>query len=77
MKQSFIGLLLFLFFGMHTLEAKDTKFQSSYQLIERILPGKSNQFNIENLKRKDKKEAFELSSKKGKIVIKGTNELSI
>ncbi len=77
MKQSYIGLLLFLFFGMHTLEAKDTKFQSSYQLIERILPGKSNQFSIKNLKRKDKKEAFELSGKKGKIVIKGTNELAI
>lgn len=75
MKKIFTGLF-FLFIGFGLCNAKTVEHQNIYQLIERILPGKSSQFLIESLENKDGKEIFELSGKGGKIVIKGTNELA-
>lgn len=70
-------LFLFLFLGLTPCKATGHKHQNSYDLINRILPGKSPLFVIEDLKERDNQEAFELSSKNGKIIIKGTDELSI
>lgn len=75
MKKIFTGLF-FLFIGFGVCNAKTVEHQNIYQLIERILPGKSSQFLIESLENKDGKEIFELSGKGGKIVIKGSNELA-
>ncbi|NLF41930.1 MAG: alpha-N-acetylglucosaminidase, partial [Bacteroidales bacterium] len=75
MKKIFTGLF-FLFIGFGLCNAKTVEHQNIYQLIERILPGKSSQFLIESLENKDGKEIFELSGKGGKVVIKGTNELA-
>lgn len=69
--------ILFLFIGFNSCNTKDLKHQNTYQLIERILPGKSSQFIIEDLTEEDGKEAFVLSSKGEKIKIKGTNDLAI
>ncbi len=77
MKYLSMGFLVFLFFGFNSCKTNELKHQISYQLIERILPGKSSQFIIGDLNKEDNKEAFELSSKNSKIIIKGTNELAI
>ena len=77
MKYLSIGFLLLLSFGLNSCKTEDLKHQNSYQLIERILPEKSSQFIIEDLQKADNIEAFELSSKSNKIIIKGTNELTI
>ena len=77
MKYLSIGFLLLLSFGLNSCKTEDLKHQNSYQLIERILPEKSSQFIIEDLQKADNIEAFELSSKSNKIIIKGTNELAI
>jgi alpha-N-acetylglucosaminidase len=72
-----VGLLFFFFLGVNPSKAAELKHQNSYRLIDRILPGKSSLFVIGDLPVKAGKEAFELSSKDGKVVIKGTNELAI
>ena len=77
MKHVLLGFLLILAFGLYSCKTEESKHQSSYQLIERMLPGKSSQFIIGDLSRDDDKEAFELSSKNGKIIINGTHELAI
>ena len=77
MKYTSLFLLLFLFFGLKPVKANEPERQSIYQLIERILPGKSSQFVIGDLKAAGNTEAFELSGKKGKIIINGTGELAI
>lgn len=48
-----------------------------YQLIERILPGKTAQFELHIVPNSVGKEHFEIESKKGKIVIHGTNNLAL
>jgi alpha-N-acetylglucosaminidase len=77
MKYKSIVLLLFLFIGMSPGKASEAKHESSYGLIERILPGKSSKFVIGDLKANGSNEAFELSGANGKIVIKGTDDLAI
>jgi alpha-N-acetylglucosaminidase len=77
MKILSIGLILFLLFGLNSCQTNDSKHQNIYQLIERILPGKSSQFIIVDLEKQDGGECFELSSKGGKIIIKGTNHPAI
>lgn len=77
MKYLTLGFLLFLFMGHNSCKANELIPQNIYQLIDRILPGKSSQFIISDLKKEGNQEAFELSSYKGKIIIKGTNELAI
>lgn len=65
---------LFVLIGLNSCSPDNVKHKNIYQLIERILPGKSSQFIIEDLKQHDGNESFELSSKDGKIIIKGTND---
>ena len=48
-----------------------------YQLIERLLPRKAAQFEIKIVPNSQGKEYFEMESQKGKIIINGTNNLSI
>jgi alpha-N-acetylglucosaminidase len=81
MKNLLIGgcflLLLFGCTGDKTKEIEHTGHQNIYRLIERILPGKSSHFAVEDLDMEEGKEVFELSGKDGKIVLKGTNDLAI
>ncbi len=62
---------------LNSCDQKPIKHQNIYQLIERILPGKSSHFIVKDLKSNNGTEAFQLSSKDGKIVIKGTNDIAL
>lgn len=75
-----MAFLFTLFIGVNscgTNKMNNQKHQNIYQLIERILPGKSAQFVIDDLTNQDNKEAFELSSKDGKIILRGTSDLAL
>lgn len=76
MKKLLPGLILILF-SLTACEPEPKDHQNIYALIERILPGKSSQFIVETLPSEGIEEAFTLSSKKNKIVIRGTNELAM
>ncbi|MDP4281612.1 MAG: alpha-N-acetylglucosaminidase [Bacteroidota bacterium] len=77
MKPLFSVIVMFLLWGFNTVTANESKHQITYQLINRILPGKASQFILEDLSKNGNKEVFELSGKNGKIVIKGTSELAL
>jgi len=77
MKYLLLGLLVFTLAFSSCKNEMASQHQNIYQLIERILPGKSSQFIIEELDKPANKEIFELSSKKGKIIIKGTNDMAL
>jgi len=64
-----LNVLLFLTIVISSCKADISKHPAMYQLIERILPGKSSEFVIEDLDVKDGKDAFELSSNNRKITI--------
>lgn len=55
----------------------NTQTSEVYALIERILPGNSNSFIIETIADKKGVDSFYLASQDDKILIKGTNALSI
>jgi len=71
------GIILVLLIGLNSCKTHELKHQNVYQLIERILPGKSSFFIIEDLSVENNRESFVLSSKEGKIIIKGTSDLAI
>ena len=48
-----------------------------YILIERVIPGYSNQFILESIPQENNKDVFEIASKNGKILLKGNNGVSI
>lgn len=77
MKHLSTAILLVFLLGIHTGNAEEVKHQSTYELINRILPGKATQFILEDLTQRNDNDAFELTGKNGKIVIRGTNELAI
>lgn len=77
MKYLSLVCLFLLLAGQLPVKADGSKHESTYNLIDRILPGKSSCFILGNLKNKDDREAFELTSANGKIVINGTSELAI
>lgn len=77
MKHLSKAILLVFLLGIHTGNAEEVKHQSTYELINRILPGKATQFILEDLTQRNDNDAFELTGKNGKIVIRGTNELAI
>ncbi|MDN3583098.1 alpha-N-acetylglucosaminidase [Mucilaginibacter flavus] len=51
--------------------------QASISFINRVIPGKAGAFVIEAIPQENGKDVFELSSKDGKIVLRGNNGLSI
>ena len=46
-------------------------------LIERILPGKSNNFILETITAENNQEVFELESRNGKIVLRGSSSIAL
>lgn len=77
MKYFSTAILLLLFLGLNSVRANDINLKSSYQLIERILPGKSSHFVLGELKTEAGKEAFEIRGENGKIIINGSSVLAI
>jgi alpha-N-acetylglucosaminidase len=51
--------------------------QASISFINRVIPGKAGAFVIEAIPQENGKDVFELSSKDGKIILRGNNGLSI
>ncbi|MEP6611275.1 MAG: alpha-N-acetylglucosaminidase [Mucilaginibacter sp.] len=49
---------------------------ASYALIKRVIPQRASAFVVEQLPVKDK-DAFEIESRKGKIILRGTNGVSV
>lgn len=76
MRQASMGFLVLLII-LGACTTNPTQHQSSQQLIERILPGKSSGFILEDLPGKTGKDVFELGSRDGKILIRGTNDLAM
>lgn len=77
MKRSFAYLFLFSILLILSNRSYGQTTEPIYQLIERVLPGKTAQFELQIIPNSLGKEYFEIESKKGKIVIHGTNNLSI
>lgn len=77
MKLVRLFVLLFLPIGLGSFKTDNEKHRNSYQLIERILPGKSSQFIMEELQRKGGEECFYVTGKEGKILIQGTGALAL
>ncbi|MDD2426198.1 MAG: alpha-N-acetylglucosaminidase N-terminal domain-containing protein [Bacteroidales bacterium] len=46
-------------------------------LIERIVPGKSDNFILETITAENNQEVFELESRNGKIVLRGSSSLAL
>lgn len=46
-------------------------------LIERVIPGYGNQFVLETISQENGKDVFEISTKNGKILLKGNNGVSL
>jgi len=76
MKKLLMALLL-LTIGISSCKKDISKHSDIYQLIDRILPGKTSEFVIEDIATKNGKEVFELSSKEEKIIIKGSSKLAM
>ncbi|MDB4919699.1 alpha-N-acetylglucosaminidase [Mucilaginibacter sp.] len=61
-------------FGLNAYAQVDQK--ASRDFIERVIPGRSASFLVEAINRDNGKDAFELNSRDGKIVLRGNNGLS-
>ena len=72
-----ILILIFLFFGCYQKEKKQQNLESSYALLNRILPNEASQFEFDIIPSKDNKDIFEVSSSNSKIIIKGNTPVSI
>lgn len=68
-------VLVVMAFGLKVNAQVDPK--TLYAFIERVIPGKSSSFAIEAIPQQNGKDVFELSSKNGKIVLRGNNGLSV
>ena len=51
--------------------------QAVYDLIERVTPGYSPQFQLELIKPGDGSDEFEITSRKGKVVLRGTSPVAL
>lgn len=51
--------------------------QAVYDLIERVTPGYSPQFQLELIKPADGSDEFEITSRKGKVVLRGTSPVAL
>lgn len=78
-KYTLVTLIMFLFIGCGADKKGHTSSETaSYNLLQRLLPNYKNKFSFEEIKdSSDRKDVFEISSKNGKIVIKGKNAVSM
>ncbi|ASU36370.1 alpha-N-acetylglucosaminidase [Mucilaginibacter xinganensis] len=62
-------------FGLNAYAQVDQK--ASHDFIERVIPGRSASFIVEAISQDNGKDAFELDSRDGKIILRGSNGLSV
>lgn len=79
LKQSILVILFSFFFFQHGFSQNNSggNAQAVYDLIERILPGKSGNFIVELTSPSNEKDIFEIESANGKIVLRGNNGISV
>ncbi|MCL3779911.1 alpha-N-acetylglucosaminidase [Prolixibacteraceae bacterium JC049] len=70
-------LLLFLWSCSSKEVYKDQRLIAANDLIERVIPGYSEQFKLMLIDAQEGKDYFEISSEKGKITLKGNNSVAI
>lgn len=71
-------LLSLLFVAISTTGyAANSPTKAIYQLIERVTPGYGKQFKLELIQSVDGKDAYEIDSQKGKIVLRGNNAVAL
>lgn len=58
-------------------KAPETNKEVVYDLIQRIIPSKADQFEIAFIPKEDDKDLFEIESVNGKIVLRGNNGIYI
>ena len=76
MNRSFLCLLsLFFLFALNGFSQVNK--QAVQELIKRITMERSGYFLVEEIKKQNGKDVFELESKKGKIILRGSNGLSV
>lgn len=68
-----------LFFVMSLVSCVKTplEVEATYALIERVTPGYGEQFVLELIESSDGKDLYEVSSKNGKILLRGNNAVSL
>ena len=57
--------------------AASSPIQAVYDLIERVTPGYSPQFQLELIKPVDGNDMFEIASRKGKVLLRGTSQVAL
>jgi alpha-N-acetylglucosaminidase len=72
----FVGAAATLVCHALEIQAADAS-ESARALIERIAPGRADEFVVETIPAADGKDVFELESKDGRIVLRGNNGVSI
>lgn len=55
----------------------EPQIQAAYDLIERVTPGYSKQFQLELIEPVDGQDAYEIASANGKVVLRGNNTVSL
>lgn len=73
----YASLVISLFTLINCSEKREYEYGSVYQLIERTLPGQSDNFILEPLSDENFRDAFVVSSKNDKVIIQGTDNLSL
>lgn len=76
MKGLFLGLFS-IFFVFSNKGFSQVNKQATQEFIKRIVKDKSGYFLVEEIKKDSEKDAFELESKKGKIILRGSNGVSV
>jgi len=59
------------------LSVAQTVEQTSYALINRVIPGKANWFKVQQIASKTGKDYFEIESRNGKIELRGNNGVAV
>ncbi len=70
-------LLFFVFTFCLFVPLQATVVSESVQLIQRVLPGHSNDFIVQQIPSENGKDVFEIESKNGKIILRGNNGVSV
>lgn len=77
MKTVWAGLLFFMACTLSAGKAKEPQVKAAYDLIERVTPGYGDQFVLELTEKVDGKDAYEIGARKGKVLLRGNNAVSI
>ena len=70
-------LLLGLFIAVTGFAKPVSPVEVAYALIERVTPGYGDQFVLELISAQEEEDVYEISSKDGKVVLRGNNPVAL